>query len=276
MTLKLSGPLVLVGAGNMGGAMLSGWLDRGLNAADIYVLDPKPSDDLLQLVADTGLHLNPAQKDIPDPALVLLAVKPQMMDVALDGLDDLVRPGAVYLSIAAGKTIPYFEEKLNRPGQDAAIVRSIPNTPAAVGRGITVACANPSVSTDQKAMCTSLLEAIGEVGWVDEEILIDAVTAVSGSGPAYVFYLAECMAKAGEALGLPADLAARLGRVTVEGAGELMHQSSDAPTELRRKVTSPAGTTAAALDVLMGDNGLPDLMEKAIRAAEKRSRDLSG
>lgn len=275
MTLKLSGPLVLVGAGNMGGAMLSGWLDRGLNATDIYVLDPKPSDDLLHLAAEQGLHLNPAQKDVPDPALVLLAVKPQMMDVALDGLDDLVRPGAVYLSIAAGKTIPYFEEKLNRPGQDAAIVRSIPNTPAAVGRGITVACANARVSADQKAMCTGLLEAIGDVGWVDEEILIDAVTAVSGSGPAYVFYLAECMAKAGEALGLPADLAARLGRVTVTGAGELMHQSSDAPAELRRKVTSPAGTTAAALDVLMGDNGLPDLMEKAVRAAEKRSRELS-
>lgn len=276
MTLKLAGPLVLVGAGNMGGAMLSGWLGQGLNAADIYVLDPKPSGDLEQLAAEKGLHLNLAQKDIPDPALVLLAVKPQMMDVALDGLDDLVRPGAVYLSIAAGKTIPYFEEKLDRPGQPAAIVRSIPNTPASVGRGITVACANAEVSPDQKAMCTKLLEAIGEVGWVDEEILIDAVTAVSGSGPAYVFYLAECMAKAGEALGLPADLAARLGRVTVEGAGELMRRSSDEPAELRRKVTSPAGTTAAALEVLMGDGGLQALMEKAIQAAEKRSRELSG
>ncbi len=276
MTLKLSGPLVLVGAGNMGGGMLSGWLDQGLNATDIYVLDPKPSDELVQLAAARGLHLNPAQKNIPDPALVLLAVKPQMMDVALDGLDDLVRPGAVYLSIAAGKTIPYFEGKLNRPGQDAAIVRSIPNTPAAVGRGITVACANASVSAGQKAMCTGLLGAIGEVGWVEEEILIDAVTAVSGSGPAYVFYLAECMAKAGEALGLPSDLAARLGRVTVEGAGELMHQSNDTPADLRRKVTSPAGTTAAALDVLMGEDGLPDVMERAIKAAEKRSRELSG
>ena len=167
--------------------MLAGWLDQGLNAADIYVLDPKPSDNLQQMAADKGLHLNSLQKDIPDPALVLLAVKPQMMDAALNGLDDLVRPGTVYLSIAAGKTIPYFEEKLDREGQPAAIVRSIPNTPAAVGRGITVACANTKVDADQKAMCSTLLAAIGEVGWVDEEILIDAVTAVSGSGPAYVF-----------------------------------------------------------------------------------------
>ncbi len=276
MTLTLPGPLVLVGAGNMGGAMLEGWLEQGLDASGIYILDPNPSERLIELAGSTGLHLNMAQKDIPDPAIVLLAVKPQIMESALDGLDDLVRADSVFLSIAAGKTVQFFEGKLDRNGRKAAIVRTIPNTPAAVGRGITVAFANGSVSETQKTMCSSLLEAVGEVGWVEEETLIDAVTAVSGSGPAYVFYLAECMAKAGEALGLPADLAARLGRVTVEGAGELMHCSDLEPETLRENVTSPAGTTAAALEILMNDDGLEPLMKKAIAAAEKRSRELSG
>lgn len=276
MTLGLSGPLVLVGGGNMGRAMLSGWLERGLDGNAIYVLDPNPSDELEAQVEKHNINLNSTPSDIPDPAVVLMAVKPQVMADVLSGLDDLVRPGTVYLSVAAGKTIAFFESILNRDGQPAAIVRTIPNTPAAVGRGITVGCANEHVTKDQKQMCTQLLGAIGEVGWVEEEGLIDTVTAVSGSGPAYAFLLAECMAKAGEKLGIPAELAARLGRVTVEGAGELMHQSPLPASQLRENVTSPGGTTAAALQVLMNDKGLQPLLDEAIAAAEKRSRELSG
>ncbi len=279
MTLDKSVKLVLVGAGKMGGAMLEGWLARGYPAKNIYIQDPGMSEELTALAREKGMTLNAPLESIPQPDVVLLAVKPQMMDAVLQGLGSLVRPGTLFLSVAAGKTIGGMSASLKDAAQgqggDLTIVRSIPNTPAAVGRGMTVACANANVSTEQKDLCTALLEAIGEVAWVEEESLIDAVTAVSGSGPAYVFYLTECMAKAGVAVGLSKTLADQLARVTVAGAGELMRQSDIPPSTLRENVTSPAGTTAAALEVLMADNGMEPLLRLAIAAAEKRSRELS-
>ncbi|MBZ0218413.1 MAG: pyrroline-5-carboxylate reductase [Fimbriimonadaceae bacterium] len=279
MSLKTSGELVLIGAGKMGGAMLEGWLARGYPAKNIHIQDPGATAALTALAAEKGMSLNAPLENLPDPDVVLLAVKPQMMDDVLRSLGPLMRPGVVFLSIAAGKTIDGMTTPLREAagdnGGDLAIVRSIPNTPAAVGRGITVACANANVSAAQKDLCTALLEAIGEVAWVEDESLIDAVTAVSGSGPAYVFYLTECMAKAGVAVGLPETLAARLARATVAGAGELMRQSDLDPATLRQNVTSPGGTTAAALTVLMADNGMEPLLRTAITAAEKRSRELS-
>jgi len=180
---------------------------------------------------------------------------------------------AVFLSIAAGRPIAYFEDRL---GEDAAVVRTMPNTPAAIGRGITVACANRHVNGADRAICGDLLAAVGEVAWVDDEGLLDAVTATSGSGPAYVFLLIECLAAAGGAAGLPSDLAMRLARATVAGAGELAYQSEEAPSELRRNVTSPGGTTAAALSVLMADDGLGRLLTRAVAEATRRSRELAG
>jgi pyrroline-5-carboxylate reductase len=181
-------------------------------------------------------------------------------------------PETVFLSIAAGKTLAFFSRQL---GAEAAIVRAMPNTPAAIGRGITVACPNPYASAVQIALCDRLLAAAGEVAWVDDEALIDAVTAVSGSGPAYVFLLIECLAKAGIAAGLPADLAVRLARATVAGSGELARLSSEPAEVLRQNVTSPGGTTRAALDVLMAADGLETLMRKAVAAAAARSRELA-
>ena len=203
--------------------------------------------------------------------ILMLAVKPQIMDQVVEGLTGLVGPNTVSLSVAAGKTLAYFEERLG-----GAVVRSIPNTPAMVGRGITGAVANAAVSADAKNEIEKLLSVCGPVEWVEDEALIDAITAVSGSGPAYVFYLAECMAEAGRKCGLPADLAMRLARATVTGAGELMHQSPDGAATLRQNVTSPNGTTAAALSVLMAEDGIQLLFDKALRAAADRSRELAG
>lgn len=262
--------ILLVGCGKMGSAMLVGWLQRGVAAADVVVVEPNPvpglPDGVRQVNDAAGIPADFA------PALVLLAVKPQVMDTVVPAYARYVS-GACFLSVAAGKTIATLNRLL---GGSAAIVRSIPNTPAAVGEGITIACANPAVSTEQKTLCETLLSAIGEVGWVEEESLIDAVTAVSGSGPAYVFWLTECMATAGEAAGLPADLAARLARATVSGSGILMKHSPESPTQLRKNVTSPNGTTQAALDVLMAPDGVEPLMKKAIAAATRRSRELAG
>ena len=181
--------------------------------------------------------------------------------------------GPVFLSIAAGKTIALFERHL---GPAAAIVRAMPNTPAAVGRGITVCCANARVSAPQRSLCRELLEAVGEVAWVEDEALLDPVTGVSGSGPAYVFLLVEAMTEAGTAAGLPAALAARLARATVAGAGELLHQADEQAATLREAVTSPGGTTQAALAVLMGAEGWQDAITRAIAAATERSRELAG
>ena len=260
--------ILLVGCGKMGSAMLTGWLERGIAANDVVVVEPgNCAAQDAQVVADC--------QQIPAdfrPDVVVLAVKPQMMaDVA----PAYARfDGAVFLSIAAGKTLAFFGGLL---GAGTAIIRAMPNTPAAVRRGITVCVANDSVNDAQRACCQTLLEAVGEVAWIDDEDQMDAVTAVSGSGPAYVFLLAEVMAAAGTKAGLPADLAARLARATVAGSGELLRQSAHTAAQLRLNVTSPGGTTAAALAVLMADkDGLPDLMADAIAAATRRGRELAG
>jgi pyrroline-5-carboxylate reductase len=272
--MSMHGRLLLIGCGKMGGAMLRGWLRRGVRAADVTVVEPDaaaPADPIGQGVTLVGDAARlPAELA---PSVVVLAVKPQMMDGAISTLTRFVRPESAFLSIAAGRTIGYFEEKL---GGEAAIVRSMPNTPAAVGRGITVACANRNVSAAQRAQCDDLLAAVGEVAWVEDEALLDAVTAVSGGGPAYVFLLIECLAEAGAAAGLPPDLAMRLARATVCGAGELAHLSAEPASVLRRNVTSPGGTTLEALKILMSPDGLQPLLTKAIAAATRRSRELAG
>jgi pyrroline-5-carboxylate reductase len=269
---KTASPLVLVGGGKMGGAMLAGWLERGLDPASTTVIDPAPSPELVDMSFARGFRVATSPPAGIAAAVLVLAVKPQVMDAALPGLKPLVGPGTVVLSVAAGKTLAALAGGLG----EAAIVRSMPNTPAQVGRGITVAVGNRHVSTVQRRVVTDLLAAVGAVEWVAEEALIDAVTAVSGSGPAYVFLLAEALAEAGRKAGLPDDLAARLARATVEGAGELLHQSPLDPATLRRNVTSPNGTTAAALAVLMAAGGLQPLMDAAVEAAAQRSRELAG
>ncbi|MGV8998536.1 MAG: pyrroline-5-carboxylate reductase [Parvibaculaceae bacterium] len=273
MTLKLNGPLVLVGAGKMGGALLSGWLGKGLDAKTVFVRDPQPAPEVASLIAKQGIALNLSVADIAakKPAVVLLAVKPQLMDAVLPELQALVSPDTLFLSIAAGTSLYRLKELL---GDEMRAVRAMPNTPAAVGRGMTACYANALVSAEQRATANALLSAVGDVGWVESEPLIDAVTAISGSGPAYVFYLAECLAAAGEALGLTPALAMQLARSTVAGAGEMLHQMPDDATTLRKNVTSPGGTTAAALDVLMGEGGLSPLMRKAAAAARDRAREL--
>ena len=264
-------PLVLVGAGKMGGAMLSGWLASGLDPHAVMVVDPAPPADSAVLLDTAGITALPEAPAVI-AGVVLVAVKPQIMASVLPGLKRLVGPDTVVLSIAAGKTIASFEQALG----DVPVVRTIPNTPAQVGRGITAAVANDRVTDTHRALVTTLLSAVGEVAWLDDEGLIDVATAISGSGPAYVFHFVECLAAAGEELGLSPDLAARFARATVEGAGELLHRSDLSPAELRRNVTSPGGTTAAALAVLQAEDGLVPLMVRATAAAKQRSEELSG
>jgi pyrroline-5-carboxylate reductase len=264
-----SGILVLVGAGKMGGAMLEGWLALGLDPVKIAVMEPKPSDEIAALAA-RGVRLNPASID--DASVIVIAIKPQDAAAVVPTLKPLTRATTVAVSIMAGPKLGFLQGALG----DIAIVRAMPNTPAAIGRGVTVAVPNVRLSQDQRTLADTLLRAIGAVEWVNDEALIDAVTAVSGSGPAYVFLLAESLARAGAAAGLPADLAARLARATVSGAGELLHRSPLDAATLRQNVTSPGGTTAAALGVLMAENGLDPLMEEAVAAATKRSRELAG
>lgn len=271
----MSGSLMLVGGGKMGAAMLGGWLGQGRDPSDVIVVEPH--DGTATALADSyGVRVvhNLGEVDAGAPVqTVVFAVKPQVMDQVVPAYARFAEAGSVFLSIAAGRTIASFEAML---GHHAAIVRAMPNTPAAIGRGISGACANGRVTDAQLAACTKLLEAVGEVVWVEIEALMDVVTAVSGSGPAYVFLLAECLAEAGVESGLPADLALRLARATVSGAGELLHRSDAPPHILRQNVTSPGGTTAAALEVLMEPPGLRALMTSAVAAAARRSRDLSG
>lgn len=270
--VTLSGTLVLVGAGKMGGAMLEGWLKGGAEASRIVALDPAPPAEARALIEAWGLRLNPDVAAIRDAEVVVIAVKPQLMEAVLPGVVPLKASKPLILSVAAGKTIASFEHHF---GADAAVIRTIPNTPAAVGRGITAMAANANVSPSQMALARTLLEAVGEVVTVENEAMIDAVTAVSGSGPAYVFYLTECLAAAGEKVGLPKDLAMQLARATVSGAGELMRQSGTEVATLRQNVTSPKGTTHAALQVLMAEDGMQPLFDKAIEAATRRSRELA-
>jgi len=267
--------LVLAGCGKMGGAMLEGWLDQGVSPDAVHVVEPvaEMADALRQR------HGVNAVSGVPDlaadlsPDVVVFAVKPQVMDSVAPDYARFDDPQTVFLSIAAGKPIGYFEDRL---GNGSAVVRAMPNTPAAVRRGITVACPNAHVTEPQKRICDALLTAVGAVEWVDDEGLIDAVTALSGGGPAYVFLLVECLAEAGVAAGLPRDLSERLARVTVSGSGELLRQSDEEPATLRKNVTSPGGTTAEALRVLMADDGWQSLINQAIAAATKRSRELAG
>ena len=273
MTLRIGGRLVLVGAGRMGAAMLSGWLDRGVRPEQVAVLDPSPPPESADMIGAAGVALNPDIAGIADTAVLILAVKPQTMDRVLPGVVPLGASEPVVLSIAAGRTLASFESVF---GPGAAVVRAMPNTPAAIGRGITVACANAAATEGQRSVCDGLLNAVGEVAWVGDEALIDAVTAVSGGGPAYVFLLTECMARAAVEAGLPEDLAMQLARVTVSGAGELMRRSPLPAPVLRENVTSPGGTTAEALKVLMADGALPDLMVEAVASAAARSRELAG
>jgi pyrroline-5-carboxylate reductase len=268
----VAGSLVLVGAGKMGGAMLEGWLRLGLDPARLAVIEPMPSPEIQELAA-RGLSLNPTVNTVREPAAVVIAVKPQNAAEAVPWLAPMVGGTTVVLSIMAGKTIEFLADTLP-PG--TAIVRSMPNLPASIGRGITVAVPNRSVTPAQRELAEKLLAATGAVEWVEDEGLLDPVTAVSGSGPAYVFLLAESLARAGAAAGLPPDLAARLACATVAGSGELLHQASVDAATLRQNVTSPGGTTAAALDVLMSSEGLDRLMKDAVAAATRRARELAG
>ncbi len=280
-----SGPIVLVGCGNMGGAMLRGWLDSGVPASGIIVQEPAPSAQIAELLAQAGIrrvdHLSADDVTVP-PALILMAVKPQIMDEVFAQIAPLITAPfvtaplntakTIVLSIAAGKTVASFAKHL--PG-GAPIVRSIPNTPSAIGRGMTVCFANDAVGADDKALCDQLLSALGDVAWVEAEDLIDAATAVSGSGPAYIFHVAEALAEAAMDVGFDEEMARRLAVATVSGAGELLRRSGEDAATLRRNVTSPNGTTQAALEVLMQDRQLTELMQRAVRAARDRSRELS-
>jgi pyrroline-5-carboxylate reductase len=265
-----AGTILLVGAGKMGGALLEGWLALGVGARKITVIEPNPASEIAALV-EQGVRLNPPQDAVGEVAALVLAVKPQIAPEVVQPLRALAAASTVVLSIMAGRTLQFLENAF--PG--AALVRAMPNTPAAIGRGITVAVPNARVSADQRQMVHALLGAVGAVEWVADETVLDAVTALSGSGPAYVFLLAEAMAKAGTAAGLPRQLAETLARATVAGSGELLQRSALDPATLRQNVTSPGGTTAAALEILMAKDGLEALLTRAIAAATERSRALA-
>ncbi|SFK02711.1 pyrroline-5-carboxylate reductase [Celeribacter neptunius] len=265
--LKTRG-LVLLGCGKMGSAMLKGWLEGGLSPDAVTVLDPYPSDWL----KGTGVRLNTELP--PNPAIVLVAVKPQMMGDALPSLQALGDGTTTFLSVAAGVTIAKYEEIL---GDKTPIIRAMPNTPAAIGRGMTAIIGNARTSEADLDLAQTLLEAVGQVVRLEREDQMDAVTAVSGSGPAYVFHLIETLAAAGVAQGLPEELAMALAKATVGGAGQYAEEAEEDPAQLRVNVTSPGGTTAAALAVLMDEaTGFPMLLERAVKAAADRSKELAG
>jgi pyrroline-5-carboxylate reductase len=270
MTSSQSYAVILVGCGKMGGAMLKGWLADGLAPQSVLVIDPHAA------ALPDGVISAASIDDVAEGTtgdVVVLAIKPQVMADLLPAFGRLGAAGGVFLSVAAGKTISFIESLL---GDGARVVRAMPNTPAAVGRGASGLFAGNGVSDAQKARCGEMLAVSGLVVWVENEALIDAVTAVSGSGPAYVFHLVEAMAQAGESLGLPAEVAQALARQTIVGAGELLHQSPDAASQLRINVTSPGGTTAAALEVLMNpDQGLSPLMARAMTACAQRAKELA-
>lgn len=259
--------LVLLGCGKMGSAMLAGWLKRGLPATSVWVLDPNPSDWL----RSTGVHLNDGLPEAP--AVALIAVKPQMMGDALPGLAALGNGSTLFLSVAAGTPIAAFEAAF---GAQSPVIRAMPNTPAAVGRGITAIIGNLHTSEADLDLADELLSAVGQVVRLDDESQIDAVTGVSGSGPAYVFHLIETLAAAGEAQGLAPELAMQLAKATVAGAGALAEEAEEDPAQLRVNVTSPNGTTQAALEVLMDEQtGFPPLLKRAVKAAADRGRELA-
>lgn len=260
--------LVLLGCGKMGSAMLEGWLGQGLPTSSVWIKDPYPSDWLKGL---EGLNLNATLPE--DPAIVLIAVKPQMMGDALPELAPLGNGDTLFLSVAAGTPISTYEQML---GDQTPIIRAMPNTPAAISRGITAICGNSQATTDHMDLAEALLSAVGQVVRLEGEHQMDAVTAVSGSGPAYVFHLIETLAAAGEAQGLSPELAMQLAKTTVAGAGALAEAANESPSQLRVNVTSPGGTTAAALEVLMNEaDGFPALLTRAVKAAATRSKELA-
>ncbi len=265
--------ILLVGCGKMGGALVDGWLSKGRNPASITIIEPQlPS---LAPLVSRGVQALASDQDLPGafvPELILFAVKPQLMDYVVPPYARF-KESVVYMSIAAGRTMAFFKKCL---GEDASIVRVMPNTPAAIGRGISAGLASNNVRRDQLDLAASLMQTAGEFHWLTSERQIDAVTAVSGSGPAYVFLLAECLAEAAKSLGLPDNLAERLGRMTVTGSGEMLAQSQETAAILREHVTSPGGTTEAALKVLMADAGLQTLVKEAVGVAFQRSRELAG
>ncbi|MEM7226709.1 MAG: pyrroline-5-carboxylate reductase [Pseudomonadota bacterium] len=265
--------LLLVGCGKMGGALLTSWLAEGVAPETITIVEPNV-EAMAGFSESSVRHLTHSDSLASDyrPDLVLLAIKPQTMTQVLPIYRGFASAGAVFLSIAAGTTIANLEAHL---GAETAVVRAMPNTPAAVGRGMSVLSANAHASEHQRTLCERLLWAVGQVAWVDDEALLDAVTGVSGSGPAYVFYMVEALAQAGVKAGLPDSMAMALARQTVTGAGELLHRAAEPAGQLRKNVTSPNGTTQAALEVLMADDGLAPLMEQAVEAAARRSRELA-
>lgn len=281
-------PLLVVGAGKMGGAILTAWLEASLESdvasleeegqvsldpAKVFVEDPGPPPEMVDLLAKYDITAT-AKADLPSPPkLVMVGVKPQIMPPVLAALGPRIGPETLVLSIAAGKTIADIEKDLPK---GTAVVRAMPNTPVLVQAGMTVLVANKAVSAAQREMLTALFSATGHVAWLEDEALMDAVTAVSGSGPAYIFYLAECLIRAGVAEGLPEDLALTLAKNTIFGAGALMTGSGADPSDLRVNVTSKGGTTAAALEVLMASDGIDPVVSRAIAAAAKRSKELSG
>ncbi len=266
---NITGTIALAGAGKMGGAMLTGWLAQGLDPKRVVVIEPQPSPEISALAAKS-VRLNPSASDAGRVDTLVVAVKPQSFCEAGNTMKPFVGASTLVVSIMAGTPIATIEQVCG-----GTVVRAMPNTPAAIGRGITVAVAAKNVSAAQRATADALLRATGSVEWVDDENLMDAVTAVSGSGPAYIFLLAEELARAGVEAGLPEELATKLARETVAGSGELLHRSDLAAATLRQNVTSPGGTTAAALEVLMAKDGLQSLMIRAIAAATKRSKELA-
>ncbi len=266
---SLKGTIVLAGAGKMGSALLTGWLKAGLSASRVAAIEPQPSAEI-SARARQGLRLNPPAGTLRDVAALVIAVKPQTFADAGPLLKPLVSADTLVVSIMAGMTIAKIAAACG-----GAVVRAMPNTPAAIGRGISVAVPASNVTSGQRGVADALLRATGAVEWVEDEVLMDAVTAVSGSGPAYVFLLAEELARAGVAAGLPADLAAKLARETVAGSGALLQLSGTDAATLRQNVTSPGGTTAAALEILMGKDGLAGLMTRAVAAATRRSKELA-
>jgi pyrroline-5-carboxylate reductase len=267
---ELPGPLVLIGAGKMGGALLDGWLNFGFDPGRIMVIEPQPTPAMSALGA-RGLHLNPNAAQLAGAAAVVIAVKPQAAAEALAAAAPSIAASTVVVSIMAGRTLLSLANGLPR---GCPLVRAMPNLPAAIGRGITVAVAR-GANPQQHKLAGDLLSATGTVEWIEDESLMDAVTAVSGSGPAYVFLLAEALALAGIEAGLPPELAEKLARETISGSGELLRQTNVDAALLRENVTSPGGTTAAALAILMGQNGLVSLMTRAVAAATDRSRQLA-
>lgn len=269
LSLRDIGPVMLVGAGKMGIALAKGWLDAGLPPENLILVDPNPGDAARELAEDYGLTISTEALGLL-PNVLVLAVKPQIIDTVLASLQPVIGPQTLAISIAAGIDIA----RLSRGLEMDRVVRTMPNTPAQIGKGITGMVAGPGVDARGRAAAEALLNAAGRVVWLDAESQLDAVTAVSGSGPAYVFHLVEALAAAGKAQGLPDAIAEQLARQTVIGSAALLEADPATPAVLRQNVTSPNGTTAAGLAVLMSDAGLTDLIGRTVDAARIRSEEL--